>query len=175
MAPGATAQDDPTRQHDDLELAGEVTLDTAHGPVTVRAHSWSEGMRLIAHWHPIVTDLFAAAPELEPEDDAPPPYDPFGFMQSVARHFGHYMALLELATGRNAAWLDGLDDADGLRVMEAYWALNRGFFTRRIASAAISRVLRSPSSTPNCSPPATPLATSVATPPASSGSTTAPQ
>lgn len=172
MAPEA----DPAvaRQHDDLELAGEVTLDTDHGPVTVRAHSWADGMRLTRHWHPIVSDLFADVPDPDPDDDAPPAYDPFAFMQSIARHFDHYMALLELATGRNAEWLDSLSDSDGLRVMEAYWALNRGFFTRRVASVAISRALRSPTSTANSSPPATPSPTSAATPQGNSGSTTAP-
>lgn len=161
---------DRVRALDETELAGELVVDTAQGPITVRAHSFNDGLRLMQRLRPLIDGLLDSAPA---EPGHVTAFDHWKWMEAIGERFDDFMALLEAATGKTRAELDALSDDDGLAVMEAYWAVNRTFFVRRVLMVMGHRARASRSSTPSSSPAGTRAPTSPATPSGSSASTTA--
>ena len=124
--------------------------------VAVREFRLLDGLRAQVRARELVVALAALA-IADPNESGVE--DAASFEAAVGAHAEDWLALLALATGRDAAWLARLSDADGRSLNDAMWEANGPFFVRRIAAAAQAaqgaNLLRSLGSFRTSSTPAT--------------------
>ena len=72
---------------------------------------------------------------------------------ALGEHAETWLACIAQATGRDAAWLARLSDADGQVLSAAMWQVNQGFFGRRLVAALARRQTGGPSPSPKSSTP----------------------
>lgn len=146
-APGAAkaAQEvDVLHPEREVAVAGRVLV--------VREYGFREGMRIRSGAKPFFDALYArcaegsAAPRFEDIEDV------------ALEHADLVVWMIAQAADAEPAWVAGLDDADGARLMDIWWMANAGFFIRRLLrAAAVARASQPPgrASTPPSSVPAT--------------------
>lgn len=135
-------------ENDDADLLfPDKTVTVAGEAVTVRELTYAQGARLMPLLAPLLADLGALLDAGEGADDT-------AVLALLGDHPDAWQALILAATGRDAAWLDSLSDADGMAVQIAAWGANAVFFSRRrLLAGVIGRELRSPTFLPTSSAP----------------------
>ena len=144
-------------------LHPERVIEIADRVVVVREYTYVEGMRLQSGCQAFLDDLYAAFAR----DEAAPGHDDIN--ELLAKHIfvvqwlvAHSITPLDTehpdaffaAVKDNARWVGGLNDVEGDLLSVAWWQVNRGFFTRRLARRAQASQAdsgarsASPSSTP---------------------------
>lgn len=53
-----------------------------------------------------------------------------------AKHWGAFLQLLALATGKPVEWIEALPDEAGEAISNAFWQVNAPFFARRLVAEA---------------------------------------
>ena len=130
--------------------------------LTVREFRFREGLEATALARPLIAALASLVPD-PAEDEGP---DALAIESALAAHAALWLELAARASGRNAAWLARLSDADGRALSEAMWAANGGFFLRRVAAQVAARVTAgegSPCHSTVCSTPSSAPAMDAAT------------
>ena len=135
----------------DPDTGAAVTL-------TVREFRFREGLEATALARPLMAALAALVPD--PADPEAP--DALAVEEALAAHAELWLALAARASGRDAAWIARLSDADGRALSEAMWAANGGFFLRRVVAQVTAQEAR-PSRSTGCSTPSSAPATAAAT------------
>ncbi len=126
--------------------------------LTVREFRFLEGLETQAEARPLIEGFAALVPAADAPDDALP--SAAAIDSVLGAHAELWLALVARATGREAAWLAQLGDADARAVSDAMWSANGGFFMRRVVAALATRrataeLFRSLASSTNSSAPAT--------------------
>ena len=161
-APEPAAGGDPRAELDALFPDRDVPVrdpDTgAAAALTVREFRFLEGLRAQALARPLVQAWAALAPGDGELADAG------AFEAAMAEHAETWLALLALATGRDAGWLARLPDADGRALSDAMWSVNGSFFVRRVVAEVAARRAASLSPSPGSSTPSSAPGTATDTP-----------
>lgn len=55
-----------------------------------------------------------------------------------ARHSNNYVELIAMSTSQPRQWVESLSDKDGQLLSWTFWAVNKGFFMRRLAMRRLS-------------------------------------
>lgn len=90
----------------------------APATVEVREFRLLDGLKSARIGRGLIRALAAAAGAEASSEDAE---------DAMAEHAGEWLALLALATGRDAEWLARLSDANGAVLAAAQWEINGGF------------------------------------------------
>lgn len=160
----------PEEGRDDLAvLHPELEITVAGRDLVVREYGLVDGLRLRAQLRP-----FTAALQAQFERGGALVED---VMDLIAEHWDSLRGAVAQSAGVEAEWIDGLGDADGDLLLNAWWGVCGPFFVRQIlrraAEQARRQALAGPTSTSSSSMPDTaPLANSAATPSGSSDSST---
>lgn len=91
-------------------------------------------------------------------------------LDAFFRHWESLRPLVALSVGESEEWVSGLSGEDGETLVLVWWAVNQGFFIRRLLRPAIAQRARQQAgggSSPPSSSTATAAPTSAATPPGS--------
>ena len=144
--------------------------------LTVREFRFREGLETTALARPLLAALAALVPAGNGGTDAEVARDARGkeaegpdalaIEGALAAHVALWLELAARASGRDAAWLARLSDADGRALSEAMWAANGGFFLRRVMAQVATRAKgekASPLRSTGCSTPSSVPATDAAT------------
>ncbi|MDD9993224.1 MAG: hypothetical protein OXP75_15615 [Rhodospirillales bacterium] len=129
---------------------------------TVREFRFREGLEATALARPLIAALAGLVPD-QAGDEGP---DALAVENALAAHAAPWLELVARASGRDAAWLARLSDADGRALSEAMWAANGGFFLRRVAAQVAARATareESPCRSTVCSTPSSAPATGAGT------------
>lgn len=105
--------------HQELDIAGEKIL--------VREFSFIQGLKAETLARVMLADLgqlLAEQGEAIALDD---------LSDLFARHAETYVQLIALAVERSPDWVGDLSDDEGQLLGWTFWAVNKGFFTRRLA------------------------------------------
>lgn len=138
-----------TTGQDAAILFPDETLTLAGEEVMVREFRYAEGLRAAALARPLLAGLRAL---IEAQGDI----EPEALDGLIGEHQAVWVDLLAMSAGRDAEWVGGLTDRDGLALSMAFWRANGPFFTRRLVVAAalaeglggLSRSRRSSASSP---------------------------
>ena len=150
MTPDGPAAE-PTAAEDLAILFSDVDV-TVRDPdtgekvvVTVRELRFLEGLALHATLAPLIEAITVSADG----DDV----DMHALNAAMTHHAETWIACIAQATGRDAAWIGRLSDADGQALSGAMWSANGDFFLRRLVSAMGRRRKAAPSPSPTSSMP----------------------
>lgn len=142
----------PEEGRDDLGiLHPELTLTVAGREITVREYGLVEGLRLRATLKPFTADLQAIFDRGEAlvED----------VMDVIATHFPLLRSAIAQSANVELDWIDGLGDADGDLLLNAWWGVCGPFFFRQVLRRKVERMrhqaLAGQTSTPSLSMPDT--------------------
>lgn len=143
----------PRQGGDDLAILHPDREATIAGrKITMREYGFVEGMRLSATAAPLVDALADAA-----ESSGPVTLDA---VQAVfGAHSDAIVALIAQACDQPAEWVAALNDADGQNLFGLWWAVNGGFFVRRVVSTVQVRTLRAKSAGASSTQPSSATAT----------------
>lgn len=128
----------------DIEVRDPDTGETVG--LTVRELRFLEGLR-VAAWAAGLIEAVAATVQ---GDDV----SEHRIAVALGEHAETWLACIAQATGRDAAWLARLSDADGQVLSAAMWQVNQGFFGRRLVATLLARRSKDgPSPSPKSSTP----------------------
>lgn len=139
--------------HDDMELLfSDRELRVAKEQVTVKEFRYLEGLQAAALARPIIgamRDAFVTGGEevsIEALDTV------------IGEHYGVWLELVSMATGKPVEWLSALSDRDGTQLSLAFWEANGPFFMRRLvlAEAVRAQAMENPSRSPSSSASSSP-------------------
>lgn len=131
---------------DDLDiLHPDRVIRIGGAEVTVREYGFLQGLRIQASAMPIVESLAQAA--------AKPDLQERMVQDLLAGHADELVVLLAESTGLSREAIAALDDADGQLLMLTWWAVNAGFFVRRVAMRTLARAAAAPSVGATSTPP----------------------
>ncbi|MBS0457468.1 MAG: hypothetical protein JSS44_09095 [Proteobacteria bacterium] len=149
VSPSRPSQDgrDDTGAQDLEVLHPERVIHIGGSEVTVREYGFLAGLRLQAAAAPIVAALADAAER---------GLNLAAIQGVLAAHPAQIVALLAAATDLPPAQIEALPDDEGQLLLLTWWAVNAGFFVRRVATAIAARRAAEASagqtSTPSSSP-----------------------
>lgn len=124
-----------TDTHDDADvLFPEHELTIRGEAITVREFTFIEGVRVRRRLEPLL-DVFEAGAESDETS-----LDVLG--ELFDEHEDLMVDLVAQACDRDADWVRTLSDADGQALNWAFWAVNKGFFLRRVAMRSAARQAR---------------------------------
>jgi hypothetical protein len=137
-SPGsAQAAPDPAQDLEILFPEREIAIDGER--IVLREYTFMEGLRIGREHAALLADLrdlfLGAGGEASPEIEID------ALTGVLAAHAGSLVALMALASGREPAWIESLSDAHGQDLLMAWWGVERDFFGRRLAAAAVGRAL----------------------------------
>ena len=140
---------------DDLAvLYPERTLTVAGERITVREYGFVEGLRLAGQVGAVVAALAAHAQQGALAIES--------LQQVMAAHADAVVQLIAVACDRDPDWIAALPDADGQALALTWWAVNAGFFGRRVVLASQLAALRPAPAGPTSTPPSSPTITTPA-------------
>lgn len=152
----------PDKGADDVAILDpDVTVQIDGQDITFREYGFLEGLRLRPVMEPIITDIAERCWDtdhlsLETVGDV------------LARHAeGAVAQLMATSAGKEPDWVRGLNDEDGNRALDAWWAANSDFFVRRVGDALAdlairkgkARIAGTASDGPTSGPPSSPTGT----------------
>jgi len=141
-------------------LNPDITLELAGRTVTVREPRFVQGLRIRAKAHELTRDLTASIKSGEGFTD--------DVLDVLAKHDELARELVcEVTEGADVDWIEGLSDADGEKLLLAWWTCCGPFFVRQIArrladeirmqalvdSATAGATSSTPSPAPDTEPP----------------------
>lgn len=160
--PGQPAEDELQALHPEQE----VTL--AGRRITMREYGFVEGLRLRAQQRPFLDALHTLVTRGGSE------FTYEAIQDVLAAHHEAVRVMVAQAAGVEPEWVDALSDTEGSDLLLLWWAVNSGFFLRRVFNRIHQdltrvRLLRQtnpdgPTSNPSSFAPATSDTTSPATP-----------
>ena len=106
--------------------------------LTVREFRFREGLEAQAVGRGLIAALAAHA-----ADEAAPALDTAAVDALIGEHADAWLALIAMACGRGAEWLERLRERDARAVSLAMWEANNDFFFERIAAAVAAARRRS--------------------------------
>lgn len=109
-------------------LHPDQTLTIAGRELTVREYRFVEGLRLQPLFAPFLDDLYAS---LQDGERVPELHH---LVQIMGQHQVQIMELVAISAQVEAGWIEQLTDDDGMQLLYTWWAVNAGFFMRRIGS-----------------------------------------
>jgi hypothetical protein len=119
--------------------------------IEVREYGFLAGLKIQSAVAPIVEALAELAAEKRLELD--------GVLEIVGEHPEELTALLAAATDLKPAEIEVLPDDEGQLLLLTWWAVNSGFFVRRVAMRATARIARARPAGPTSTPPSSPTTT----------------
>lgn len=118
---------------DDLSiLAPDRTITIGGRAVTVREYRFLEGMNLHAIAEPIVAQLAALAEQ----GDALPPEQ---LDAAIAQHPEAVARMIAIACDQPMDWVINLPVSQSDQLFATWWAVNNGFFVRRVQQRVLLR------------------------------------
>lgn len=135
-------------------LLPDGTLTVGQEEVEVRELRFGETLRYAVEIRELVEAL-EGLQAAEPGDEL------VLFDAALAGHWQAVLTLVAASTGRAREWIEALGDEDGQRLVYAWWAVNAGFFVRRLVARRMARSAPAPTSSATArsssssSPPAT--------------------
>lgn len=150
-AGGAVTVPEPTAAEDLALLFPDIDVEVRDPDsgetvvLAVREYRFIEGLRASA-W---AAGLIKAVAATVQGDDV----SEHRIAAALGEHAETWLACIAQATGRDAAWLARLSDADGQALSVAMWQANQGFFGRRLVAALARRQKEGPSPSPKSSTP----------------------
>lgn len=109
-------------------LHPDQTLMIAGRELTVREYRFIEGLRLQPLFEPFLNALYAS---LNDTDRVPELHQ---LVQIMGQHQEQIMELVAISAQVEPDWIEQLNDEDGMQLLYTWWAVNAGFFMRRIGS-----------------------------------------
>ena len=153
--PEPTAAEDLDILFPDVELEVRDPDSGEAVPLTVREFRFLEGLRVSARIQPLVEAIAASVRDADDREDAAaaPDVEVGAVTEAMTEHAGIWIDCIAQATGRDAAWIGRLSDADGQALSAAMWSANGRFFGRRLVEAVRRRRQAGPSPSPPSSMP----------------------
>ncbi len=118
--PGQPAEDELQALHPEQK----ITL--AGRQLTMREYGFVEGLRVRAQQRPFLDALHALLTRGGSE------FTYEAIQDLLAEHHEAVRVMVAQAAGVEPEWVDGLSDTDGSDLLLLWWAVNSGFFLRRV-------------------------------------------
>lgn len=125
----------------DMEiLFPDQTVTIGEDEITMREFSFMQGMRMSAVAAALIADMAAMFDESEEASLS-------AIMIAFSRHPDAMVAMIAESAGVSKEWVAGRSDRDGQTLLNAFWRVNRDFFTARLGLLQAEKMLMAMNST----------------------------